>query len=466
MNHTHVLGFDPSGRSWVTDRSALPAVKTPELDGVLRIDETALKAAAQDFGNLRHHPPIAVLEPDSYEDVVRMVNFAREQGIKIGGRGSGHTSFGQSQVEGGIVVRMSALNKPPVFGSDRVEVSSGMLWLQVLAATLEHGLRPPVLTQTDYLSVGGTLSVGGMDGGSYRYGVQVDNVLELLVVTGEGRLETCSPSRLPELFNAVLAGLGQCGIILRATLRLIPAHTHTLFVQMLYRDLQTMLADHRLMIADGRFDRISAHVMPSSKGGWLHFMNGGCNFTSPALPDKDTLLVGLHHLRGFERISTLTYSEYIEQSRQDNDVFTGRSHLPHPWFNMYLPDSAVDQFVAGVFADLVETETAADFRTEIYGFNTHLCTRPLFRLPDAPVAFLFNLLGTIPDPISAKETVERNRRYFERARELGGKRYPMNAIPMTQEDWRGHFDPYWEQFANAKRRFDPDKILTPGPGIF
>ncbi len=468
MNRTLALGFDPAGRSWVAEGSKKPMVGLPPLDGALRIDEPALEAVARDFGNLRHLRPIAVLEPGSDADVVRMVLFAREHRLKIGPRGSGHTSYGQSQVEGGIVVRISALNRKPIFAKNHAVVSAGMQWRELLLASLPVGLRPPVMTQTDYLSVGGTLSVGGMDGGSYRYGVQVDNALELDVVTGEGQLETCSETQLPELFNSVLAGLGQCGIILRAKLRMIPAQTHTLFVQVLYRDLQTMLADQRQLINDGRFDRISAHIAPSASGGWMYFMNGGCNFTPPDLPDKDQLLRGLNHLRGFERISPLTYFEYIERTRQDNDSFIhgSRANLPHPWFNMYLPGSKIEEYAQEIFDELLANGTAPDFRTELYGFHKELCRRPLFRLPDEPVSFLFNLLGTITDPEAAHKTVARNRRYFEKARALGGKRYPMNAVPMDPEDWPEHYHPNWEAFVSAKHCFDPDNILTPGPGIF
>ncbi len=71
--------------------------------------------------------------------------------------------------------------------------------------------------------VGGTLSVGGIGGASPHYGAQVDTVLELEVVTGAGRRIRCSPGRHLELFQAVLAGLGQCAVLVRATLRLLPA---------------------------------------------------------------------------------------------------------------------------------------------------------------------------------------------------------------------------------------------------
>jgi cytokinin dehydrogenase len=462
-----VFGFDRASQSWITESSGLSAARVPKLDGALLIDEAALRAAGQDFGNLHHQQPLAVLEPGSREDIVNMVNFAREHGIKIGPRGQGNSAFGQSQVAGGLVIKMNALEVPPVFGPNRVEVSSGLTWRQVLASTLEHSLRPPVMTQTLYLSVGGTLSIGGVDGGSYRYGAQVDNVLELQVVTGEGRLETCSASQLPELFEAVLSGRGQCGIIVRATLRLIPAETNALFCQLLYRDLPTMLDDLRMVIADGRFDRTSAYAQPSSSG-WAYYLQGARNFTPPELPNEDAMFANLHHIRGFERVTNSSFFDYADRGgrHKDNLSARGRLSLHHPWFDAFIPDSSMNEFTAEVFDSLDPALIEPDFPIEFYGFNTQLCTRPLFRLPDEPVAFLIDVLTTYADAEIASQMVKRNRRFFERARELGGKIYPSGATPLTQEDWPLHYAPFWEQFASAKRRFDPDNILAPGPGIF
>ena len=63
--------------------------------------------------------------------------------------------------------------------------------------------------------------------------------------------------------------------------------------------------------------------------------------------------------------------------------------------------------------------------------------------------------------------MERNNRLFARARDVyGGVRYPIGSVDFTPEDWRQHYGPVWESFVARKHRFDPDGILTPGPGIF
>jgi cytokinin dehydrogenase len=62
--------------------------------------------------------------------------------------------------------------------------------------------------------------------------------------------------------------------------------------------------------------------------------------------------------------------------------------------------------------------------------------------------------------------LDRNRRFFEGARDLGGTRYPISAVRFDKHDWIRHYGPKWRALASRKRRFDPDNILAPGAGIF
>src|SRR5215218_8655626 len=246
-----VVGFDLAGRSWVTEARARAAgdfSQLPPLDGTLAVDADSLAAAADDFGHIIHRTPAAVLRPGSVEDVVKVVRFAREHGIRVAGRGKGHTAFGQSQAGAGVVIDMTTLNQIHSIGQDAAVVDAGVVWRDLLMTTVPAGLTPPVLTDYTRLTVGGTLSVGGVSGRSYVHGAQVDNVLELQVVTGEGELVTCSESSNRGLFEAALAGLGLCAVIVRATVRLIPARERAQTLRFFYPDAPAMLADLRFLI--------------------------------------------------------------------------------------------------------------------------------------------------------------------------------------------------------------------------
>src|SRR5215211_228462 len=223
-----VAGFDTGLRTWVTaaeleHRATALADDFPTFDGVLLLDDASRAAAADDFGHLVHRQPLAVLKPGSVNDVVELIRFARCNNIHVAARGQGHSTQGQAQVEAGVVVDMATLTTVHEVNSTSALVDGGTRWLDLLAQTIPQGLTPPVLVDFLELTVGGTLSLGGIGSKAFRFGPQVDNVLELQVVTGEGELVSCSPAHNSGLFDAARSGLGQFGLIVRARVRLIPA---------------------------------------------------------------------------------------------------------------------------------------------------------------------------------------------------------------------------------------------------
>ena len=89
----------------------------------------------------------------------------------------------------GVVVEMASLNcGVRVWWSEDLgfygDVGGEQLWIDVLRTTMEYGLAPVSWTDYLYLSVGGTLSNGGISGQSFLHGPQISNVLEMDVITG------------------------------------------------------------------------------------------------------------------------------------------------------------------------------------------------------------------------------------------------------------------------------------------
>ena len=207
-----------------------------------------------------------MLRPGSVDDVAAMVRWANRHDDKVAPQGQRHSVYGRAQTDGGIVIDMSQRRSIHSVDADRVIVDAGATWRDVLAATLPQRLTPPVLANYLDLSVGGTLVIGGVGDTTSRYGMQSDNVLELEVVTGEGRRVRCSPRRNADLFDAVRAGLGQVAVITTATLRLVPAPERVRRYVLTYPDLRTLLNDQRLVIADDRFDGLQGAVLPTPAG--------------------------------------------------------------------------------------------------------------------------------------------------------------------------------------------------------
>jgi len=464
-----VIGFDPTTRAWATLASpgGVLAPGFPTFDGTLRTDDPARGAAADDFGHIVHRLPLAVLYPGSTDDIAKLVRFALAHRIKVAGRGQGHSAYGQPQVEAGVVIDLSTLDSIRRVGAAEADVDAGVTWRSVLEASLVQGLTPPTLPDYLDLSVGGTLSVGGIGGACFRFGAQVDNVSQLELVTGQGRQVLCSPTREPRLFNAVLAGLGQCGVITRATVALRPAPTMTRLFHLFYDDLSTYARDARTVVRDGRFDTVQGLVVPGP-GGWRFVLETTAFFTPPGAPDDGRLRAGLHDARSEATTVDMSYFDYADRLGPVVALLKqlGIWSFPHPWYDVWVPDGAAEAYAGAVLAGLTEQDTGGG-PILLYPTRTAPFRRPLLRLPAGELAWQFDILRTaVPGPVSVEQMVQSNRRLFEQVRDVGGYRYPVGAVPVTPPDWVQHFGPEWPTLAQAKRVYDPRNVLTPGQGIF
>lgn len=469
-----VAGFDTRLRSWVTaaelehGATAL-AEDFPEFDGVLLLDDASRAAAADDFGHTVHRQPFAVLKPGSVDDVVALVRFALRNNIKVAARGQAHSTQGQAQVEAGVVVDMSTLATVHEISPTNALVDGGTRWLDVLTQTIPHGLTPPTLVDFLELTVGGTVSLGGIGSQAFRFGPNVDNVLELQVVTGEGELVSCSPAHNRDLFAAARSGLGQFGLIVRVRVRLIPAPPNARLYQAFYTSLPAFLSDLEMLIDDGRFDTVQGFAVPDGARGWLYQLETTKYFSPGNEPDDASLLSGLGFNAGTQSAQTITYFDYLNRLAPLVEFLRqiGVWALPHPWVNLFVPAANAPALIGETLANLT-VDDLGQGPILIYPFNRELFRTPFFRVPDSRHFFIFALLRNAvpPTPERVAQLVAANRTLFERAVMLGGKRYPFDSVPMTKQDWQKHYEPLWGSFVSAKRRFDPAQILTPGQGIF
>jgi cytokinin dehydrogenase len=158
----------------------------------VRTDEQSLLSVSTDYGNLTTSIPAAVLYPSSPNDISCLINFSytSPNPFSISPRGNGHSINGQASAPGGVVINMKSLgygysNRINVsVVNSYVDVGGEQLWIDVLHETLKYGLAPRSWTDYIHLTIGGTLSVGGISGQTFRYGPQIANVLELDVITG------------------------------------------------------------------------------------------------------------------------------------------------------------------------------------------------------------------------------------------------------------------------------------------
>jgi FAD/FMN-containing dehydrogenase len=363
---------------------------------------------------------------------------------------------------------MSALSSIQEMDATSVWVEAGARWINLLQATVPLGKSPPTLTDYIDLSIGGTLSVGGIGGQAFRWGLQVDNVLELDVVTGTGERVRCSPSHQQALFDAVRGGLGQCGIIVSARLRLVEVPASARTYTALYSDLSLFLKDQKRLSEDGRFDYLEGFVV-SADGGRAYQLEAVKYFTPGSEPQDANLLAGLSFQPATLQVKDTSYFEFANRLAPLVEFLkaNGAWNLPHPWIDMFVPEKSAAAFVEQVLAETSDADMGQG-PILLYAFRRPAAAAPFMRVPTGKTVFLFSLLRTAapPSPENVAALTAKNQAIFQKLTAVGGKRYGAGSIPMTAADWREHFQPFWERFKKAKQTFDPDNILAPGQGIF
>ncbi|MBM7789856.1 FAD-binding protein [Tenggerimyces flavus] len=416
--------------------------------GSVLTSPSALALAADDFGHVVRSVPAVVARPALVSDVAVAVRWAAARGWQVAARGLGHSVYGRSQVAGGVVVDLAELSSVSVVGADRVVVEAGASWRSVVAAALSTGLTPPVLPNFLDLSVGGTLSVGGVGGATHRYGFQTDNVLSLEVVTGSGSVVTCSPTVNPALFDAVRGGLGQFGIIVRAELTLVPAPSSVRLYTLPYPSLAALASAQLRLLERGGVDHLQGSVLVGDSRQYVlevGVFDGAAELDASAQVDELPYAAYVH---GFDRFTELLRS-------------TGEWSLAHPWFLTFLPSSTAVEVASSIVHSLQASDLGAHGRVLFYPVPTAALRTPLLRVPSEPVAFVFNLIRFGPESLVAQ-----NARFYKQVREAGGVLYPVSALPWSPADWREHFGVLWPGIVQDKERFDPAHLLTPGYELF
>jgi FAD/FMN-containing dehydrogenase len=315
----------------------------------------------------------------------------------------------------------------------------------------------PVIADT-FLSVGGTISTGGFGVTTYNLGLQVDHVQELEVVTGEGQMVTCSDERNSDLFNAMLGGLGQCGIITKVVMRLTAAPTNVLFIRMDYDDFQTASDDLALLAKDGRFHHLDGRGAGRPGGGVGYYVEGGAFYDAPNAPDEAKLTAGLKFAK--KTVTMMTYEQYF---RREEVCTACATPLQKPFVYLCIPASRYVQYTTGILNSPTES---AFLVPRMSAWRRNAIKRPLTRMPDEEIVYRFQLSRVLPAGTDMQSMIALNRTLYERARDMGGFRMTSSAVPMTQAAWIRHYGPVWPIVQAAKNKHDPKNVLTPGHGMF
>lgn len=146
-------------------------------------------------------------------------------------RGLGRSYNDAAQSTGGLIIDLGAFNSigevDPESGA--VTVGAGATIASVIEAVLPAGWFVPVTPGTRSVTIGGAIAADVHGKNHHLEGSFCSHVSEILLATPSGT-RTVGPAVDPELFWATAGGMGLTGIVVRATLRLLPVETAAIAV--------------------------------------------------------------------------------------------------------------------------------------------------------------------------------------------------------------------------------------------
>jgi FAD/FMN-containing dehydrogenase len=166
--------------------------------------------------------PAVVVRPASTRDVVRTVNFVRDNELQLSIKGGGHNIAGLALSDGGFTLDMSGMNDVDVDVDARLaRVGPGCTLGDVDRATQEHDLAT-TLGFVSLTGVAGLTLGGGFGYLSRRFGWTVDDLEEVEIVTADGNVRRASRTANADLFWALRGGGGNFGVVTEFVFRLHP----------------------------------------------------------------------------------------------------------------------------------------------------------------------------------------------------------------------------------------------------
>ncbi|XP_002982490.2 uncharacterized FAD-linked oxidoreductase ARB_02478 [Selaginella moellendorffii] len=281
--------------------------------------------------------PVYAVNVSQVFQVELAVAFASKHNLLLVVKNTGHDYLGRSTARGSLSIWMHHLRELRFHGDlgcdqaehcdDRgldpaayVTIGAGVTWNQLYEAALEHrhdivGASCPWVG-----AAGGFAQGGGHSLLSPVFGLAADNVVELQVVTADGKRKVASEWQNEDLFWALRGGGGGTfGVVVSLTYRTYPALENAIFasVNVTAKDrpsFETLLEE---------FARMNPELWSD---GWSGFFNVG-NFSLSlryVLPNKTlafacsslNFLLGLQHNRIQTHYSLKSYASFYELIQQ------------------------------------------------------------------------------------------------------------------------------------------------------
>ncbi len=403
--------------------------------------------------------PALIVQPADVADIQAAVNFARANSLLVAVKCGGHSHSGQSTCDKGMQIDLSTFRSVRVDpAARRVWATGGTLLGQIDRETAPHELVTPLGT-VSHTGVGGLTLGGGFGRIARKFGMAVDNLESVDIVTADGKVVHASARENPELYWGARGGSGNFGVVTQFEFKLHPMKREVIAGSVLFpiarmRDVLTLWCEYAPAAPDELYCDPTVMQPPGNAPGMA--MLQVCYCGPPA--DAEKALAPIRKL-GTPLKDTIKTMEYVQvqRSQDSTDTRAIASYLKGGFVGK-VPGELVTAMVDGFHGD--------PRRTTVLFFQH--CGGAQSRVAEDATAFahryaLGNMMTVVAWPIGDKDPsphIEAARTYWKTLEPFTRGFYVNDmAREVTAKDINENYRGNYPRLVALKTKYDPTNLF-------
>jgi FAD/FMN-containing dehydrogenase len=425
--------------------------------------------ARQIWNGMIDKRPGIIVRCAGVSDVINSVKFARKHSLDLAVRGGGHNVAGNAICDDGLVIDFSGMKSIRVDPKSRIaRTEPGIVWSEFDRETQEFGLglTGGLVSST---GVAGFTLGGGIGWLARKYGLALDNLISVDLITADGELLKASEKENADLFWGIRGGGGNFGIVTSFEFSLHPVGPLLLSgmvihpiaegkeVLSFYREFQKNTPDELTTLV-AMITAPPAHFLPSSIHNKQVIAVMGC-YCGP-IEEGERVLQPLRNFSKDTAIDMFQPMPYrVFQSLLDA---AAPAHLQNYWKSEYLSelsDGAINTILAN--NSKITSPMSAIHIHQMGGAIARVAEdATAFGLRDA--SFILNIVATWPDPSENDRNIQWVRSFFSEMQQFshkGGVYVNFLGEEGADRVKAAYGEEKYKRLVGLKRKYDPTNFF-------
>ncbi len=450
----------------------LATTKLDELDARLQgplvlPDHEDYEQVRQVWNGMIDRRPAFIVRCMTAEDVVAAVNFVRQHSLRLSVRGGGHNVAGKSVLDGAMLIDLSLMRGVSIDpDNQRVRVEGGALLDDLNVEAQKYGLAVPtgVVSET---GVAGLTLHGGYGWLSRKFGITIDNLASVEIVTADGKLTHADAHTNADLFWAVRGGGGNFGVVTVFEFQAHPIEPQMWLAAPTYPASQRKevlarfanfmgQAPHELSGLASLWNAPDDPEVPAEIRGKPVITTVGCYYGSV---DKGKEVTKPLYELGSSPVDFGGQMPFVEINRFfDDDYPDGHFYY---WKAAYL--DRIDDEVLEILADFHDRRPSPLSNTDIWFFGGAISqvAPDDTAYPQRYTPFMASVEANWTDPDQSQANIAWARQQFEALQKHspGGLYLNFPGFAEEEHDIEDIYATNFERLSRIKAKYDPDNLF-------